>query len=225
MWELKFIRNRVTLNVTNNTQETVTSDPKEMIGILDLRSLVYYKIKQGLLQQNLIKHYHFETADTVCNQFNRFIIMLKREEESKEKYPWLDNSDERKYMIDREILDKYIDLDKSCLTKEEKEEVRDLLYEYKEVFSFRDEIGTCPSIKVEIDVMDKTPFFIRPYHAKEEDKNTLDKEMKRLCYLGILKEGFLTYSSPVILISRKVTQEKRVVTDFIHLNMCIPKNN
>ena len=43
---------------------------------------------------------------------------------------------------------------------------------------------------MEIDVTDKSPFFIRPYHIKEEDKKILDKEMKRLCYLGILKEGF-----------------------------------
>ena len=49
--------------------------------------------------------------------------------------------------------------------------------------------------------------------------------MKRLCYLGILKEGFSTYSSPVMLISRKVTQDKRVVTDFRHLNTRIAKNN
>ena len=33
------------------------------------------------------------------------------------------------------------------------------------------------------------------------------------------------YSSPVKLISRKVTQDKRVVTDFSHLNMRIAKNN
>ena len=66
MLKLKFIRKRVTLNVTNNTQETVTFDLKERIGIIDLRSLGYYKIKQGVLQQNLSKH-HFETADTVCN--------------------------------------------------------------------------------------------------------------------------------------------------------------
>ena len=33
------------------------------------------------------------------------------------------------------------------------------------------------------------------------------------------------YSSPVILISRKLTKDKRVVTDFRHLNMCIAKNN
>ena len=38
-------------------------DPKEMIGILDLRSLGYCKIRQGVLQQNLSKYSHFETAD------------------------------------------------------------------------------------------------------------------------------------------------------------------
>ena len=37
-----------------------------------------------------------------------------------EKYPWLDQSEERKYMSDREILDKYVDLDKSCLSDAEK---------------------------------------------------------------------------------------------------------
>ena len=33
------------------------------------------------------------------------------------------------------------------------------------------------------------------------------------------------YSSPVMLISRKLTQDKRVVTDFRHLNVRITKNN
>ena len=49
--------------------------------------------------------------------------------------------------------------------------------------------------------------------------------MKQLCHLGILKEGFSTYSSPLMLISRKLTKDKRAVTDFWHLNMCIAKNN
>ena len=63
------------------------------------------------------------------------------------------------------------------------------------------------------------------HHVREEDKKILDKEMKRLCYLGILKEGFSAYSSPVMLISRKMTQDKRVMTDFRHLNTRITKNN
>ena len=67
--------------------------------------------------------------------------------------------------------------------------------------------------------------FIRPYHVKERDKKILDKEMKRLCYLGIMKEGILAYSSPVMLISRKVMQDKRAVMDFRHLNTRTAKIN
>ena len=80
-------------------------------------------------------------------------------------------------MTDQEILGKCIDLESSCLTKEEKKEVMEMLYKYKEAFSLRDEIGTYSSIEVEIDVRDKSPFF-RPYHVKEEDKALIDREMK-----------------------------------------------
>ena len=60
---------------------------------------------------------------------------------------------------------------------------------------------------------------------REEDKVYIHKAMKRLCYIGILREGFLAYCSPVMLISRKLTKDKRVVTDFRHLNVRIAKNN
>ena len=43
--------------------------------------------------------------------------------------------------------------------------------------------------------------------------------------MGILKEEFSAYSSLVMLISRKLTKDKRVVTDFRHLNVTIAKNN
>ena len=100
-----------------------------------------------------------------------------------------------------------------------------MLFKYQEAFSLRGETGTCLNIEVEIDVTDKSPFSIRPYHIREEDKAFIDREMKWLCYMGILKEGFSTYSSPVMLISRKLTKDKRVVTDFRHLNVRITKNN
>ena len=199
---------------------------KEILGVLDLRSIGYYKIKEGILQQNLSKLYRFESADILCEQFNKFINTLKKEEkeEMQEKYPWLEPDNEIKCMSDKEILDKYIYLDKSCLTASEKKQVMDMLYKYKDTFSLRDEIGTCPNIKVEIGITDRSSFFIRPYHVKEEGKMILDKEMKRLCYLDILKEGFSADSSPVMLISRKVTKDKRVITDFRHLNVRIVKN-
>ena len=76
-----------------------------------------------------------------------------------DKYPWLDQEDKRRNMTYREILEKYINLEMSCLNKEEKVEVKDMLYKYKEAFSLRDEICTCPNIEVEIEVTDKSPFF------------------------------------------------------------------
>ena len=104
--------------------------------------------------------------------------MKKEQENSEGIYPWLEDTDERKYMTDREILDRYVNLDNSCLTKIEKTQVRDLLYKYKDAFSIRDEIGLCPNIEIEIDITDQSPFLIRPFHANEEDKIILDKEMK-----------------------------------------------
>ena len=128
-------------------------------------------------------------------------------------------------MTDREILEKYMHLDNTCQTEREKKEVMDMLYKFKEAFILKDEIGTCPNIEVGIDAMDKSSFFVRPYHVREEDKKVIDKDMKCLCYLGILKEGFTPYSNPVMLISRKLIQDKRVVMDFRHLNVRITRNN
>ena len=147
MIKLKFIQNKAVLKVTNKTHKTVTFNRTEMMGILDLRSLGFYKIKQEVLQEHLGRHYHFKLADDVSDQYNRFINLMRKEEENSEnKFLWLDDMDDRKYMMDREILDKYLNLDNSCLTKIEKEQVRDLLYQYKDACSFRDEIGLCPNI-------------------------------------------------------------------------------
>ena len=76
--KLKLIRNRAMFKVTNNTHETVTFDSKEMLGVVHVRLLGYYKIKQGVLQQNLSCMYHFEFASTVYGQFNSLINILRR---------------------------------------------------------------------------------------------------------------------------------------------------
>ena len=66
MMKLKFITNKVTLKIINNTRETVTFDKNSMIGFLDLRSLGYYKVKQDILQKHWVRHYHFELTEDVC---------------------------------------------------------------------------------------------------------------------------------------------------------------
>ena len=219
--------NKAILDIVNKGKDTMMFKPEEMIRVIDLTSLGYYKIKQGILQQNLSRYYKFEKSEKLCEYFNKLVNTPKKRREQRlpdDKYPWLDPDDEQRHMIGREILEKFIDLDDSCLNEEEKKEVMNKLLDYKEAFSLGDEIHTCPNIKMEIDVTDKSPFFIRPYHVRQEDKAFIDKEMKQLCYMGILK-GFSAYSNPVMLISRKLTKDKRVVTNFRHLNVRIAKNN
>ena len=98
--KLKFMHNAATLDIANNGTDTIIFMPEEMLGILDLRPIGYYKIKQGILQQNLGKYYKFKKADALCEHFivYKYPKKEREQEELKENYPWLDPSDERKYM-------------------------------------------------------------------------------------------------------------------------------
>ena len=62
--KLKFMCNKATLDIVNKGKDTMAFKLEEMIGIIDLRSLGYYKIKQGILQQNLSRYYRFEKAES-----------------------------------------------------------------------------------------------------------------------------------------------------------------
>ena len=83
------------------------------------------------------------------------------------------------------------------------EEFLDKLDNFHDVFSLRDEIGTCPLIEVHLKLKDETPFFVRPYTMREEQKKVIQKEMDRLEHLGIICKGLTSYSSPFVLVKRK----------------------
>ena len=78
------MHNAAVLDIVNNGTETIIFKPEEILGIVDLRSFGYYRIMQGILQENLNKYYRFERADTLCENFNKFINTLKKEREQKE---------------------------------------------------------------------------------------------------------------------------------------------
>ena len=50
MLKVEFSLNGAILDMTNSSSETLILNPKEALGILDLRSLCYNKIRQGVLQ-------------------------------------------------------------------------------------------------------------------------------------------------------------------------------
>ena len=117
MLKLKFVRNSAALDVTNSSFKTVIFNPKEMLGILDLMLIGYYKVKHGILQQNLSKYYNLKQL----MYFVKFVNTLRKEEKDvNDQYPWLDKYNERRNMSVTEILEKYIDLQKSCLSESEK---------------------------------------------------------------------------------------------------------
>ena len=74
--KVKFAQNVTILDMMNSSLEILILNPKEALGILDLTSLGYYKIKQGGLQQNLGRYYEFESAEKVCAQFNNLYISI-----------------------------------------------------------------------------------------------------------------------------------------------------
>ena len=144
--KLKFMQTSIMLDTSNNDIDTIIFGPEEVLGIIYLRSLGFYKIKQGLLQPNLSKYCRFKKADTLSEHFNRFINTLKKDNKRNQRkniHGWILAMKEC-IMTDREILEKYIDLEKSYLTDKGKKEIMDMLYKYKEAFSLRDEIGTFP---------------------------------------------------------------------------------
>ena len=94
-------------------------------------------------------------------------------------------------MSDKEILEKYVNLEKLCFSETEKM-VMDLFYKDKDAFSLRYEMNICPNIEVEIDVTDNLHFSLMPYHINKEDKVIFDTEMNKLCYFGIIRDVFFS---------------------------------
>ena len=243
--QCKLQRNLGTLDIVNTSDKPMKFNKNNAIGIVDIRSLGFYNIRHSTLQYNLSMQ---------LPQFNRMIHRhdqelkhdqqprpkqqqsgregkqsqhAKHDEESRsaDPYPWLDCKDPRRHMTDEEILWKYIDLKDSALDEDGKAELMDIIIEHKKAFSLRDEIGECPNIKIDIDVIDDSPFFVRPFPISEEDKPIMDWQMQRLVSLGILTRNTTSHTSPVMLITRKLTRDKRPVVDFRLLNTRIKRHN
>ena len=105
---------------------------------------------------------------------------------SDDKYAWLDPDDIRRNMTDKEILQMKLNLKDLVLDEKGEEEFLEKVEQFTDIFSFRDEIGTCPFIEVHLKLKDETPFFVRSYPVREEQKRVIQKEMDRLEHLGII---------------------------------------
>ena len=230
--QCRFQNNLGILTMVNASNHPMVFCRNNSIGIVDIRSLGFYNVRHSVLQYNLsvqlpqfnkMIHRHVEQPrpKQTCKAGKQHAKHAK----SADPYPWLDSKDPRRNMTDEEILWKYIDLTESSLDEEGKAELMEIILKYKKAFSLRDEIGECPNIKVDIDVIDDTPFFVRPFPISEEDKPIMDWQMQRLVSLGILTRNTTSHTSPVMLITGKITKDKRPVVDFRLLNTRIKRHN
>ena len=225
--------NQSIIKIINNTEETIHYTPQLAIGIVDIRSLGYYNVSKSIMffdkrGNDRIPPPPYRVPRLHPHNYYKAKEMKEQniqDNEKKDLYPWLDKDDPHREMTDEEILDKYIDLSNSDLTLDEKETLMNTIKEHKQAFSLRDEIGQCPNIKIDIDVIDDSPFFVRPFPIHEEDKPIMDSYMAKLVSLGILTKNNTTHTSPVMLVSRKGTKNKRPVVDFRLLNTRIMRRN
>ena len=186
--QCKIHNNLAVLDLVNTSKTTMLFSTNSALGIVDIRSLGFYNIKHATLQYNLSKQLpqYNKVADDHAEQIKtkhvpkqgshvKHVCQQELQQSADDPYPWLDSKDPRRDMSDEEILRKYIDLNQSILNESEKEELMQIILDHKSAFSLRDEIGECPNIKIDIDVIDESPFFVRPFPISEEDKPIMDR--------------------------------------------------
>ena len=191
--EIEFENNRCCIEIHNSSDMTVE--------FLHRQEMAYfYARSKGLVQTNNLKHFPIDqylhdrmtpaTLSPTPLAYEKPIhptempcIMMRTElpvddtnkSTSDDKYPWLDPDDIRRNMTDNEILQMKLNLKDSVLDEKGKEEFLAKVGQFTDVFILRDEIGTCPFIEVYLKLKDKTPFFVRPYPMREEQKKVIQK--------------------------------------------------
>ena len=249
---VKFQDNQGIVQFRNGSNETAQLRKDKAVGILDLRSIGYFKVGYQKMvnmaeTSKTFKMYHYKqmksetktenwsTSDQYMRITGRYGNEKSRKTQESEKqselgrksdpYPWLAEDDPRRHQTDEEILYEKIDLSNSALSRKERTRLMKMLIKYRDAFSLRDEIGECPNLKADIKVIDDSPFFVRPFPISENDKPFMDDQMERLVSLGILSKNSTSHTSPVMLITRKLTKDKRPVVDFRLLNTRILRRN
>ena len=165
--------NQSIIKIINNTNETIYYSPQLSMGIVDIRSLGYYNVSKVILLfdkrgNDRIPPPPYRVPKLHPQQYNKtgysaeISCQLEKDqldsETEKDPYPWLDLEDPKRDMSDDKILEKFIDLLDSDLDSSEKDTLLKLNKQHKEAFSLRDEIGKCPNIKIDIDVVDDHHF-------------------------------------------------------------------
>ena len=159
---IKLQNNVAVVEIINTSNKVLQFTKEKAMGIVDIRSLGYYTIRHCVLEYNLSSDFTFTNFNKLASAYEDMKMakaQWKRKEKVKKEatnpkkvkvdledpYPWLPKDDPRRNMSDEEILRKFVDLSKSDMTDEEKEELMELILDHRDAFSLRDEIGNVPT--------------------------------------------------------------------------------
>ena len=201
-FRMQFKQNKTVVEFNNKGNRLSEMQKYRPIGVLDLHSIGYYKVNYQRLiamAEGRFDLFHYckrlpFVKDENAEQYHRMSgshsqdIANKQRRECTDPYPWLASDDPHQFQTDHQILYEKIDLSHSHLTSKGKAKLMKLILRYRDAFSLRDEIGTCPNLTADIKVIDESPFFVRPFSLSETDKGFMDEQMEKLVSLGILSK-------------------------------------
>ena len=183
---LRLVNTHRVVKYKNTSGRSVEISPSSPVGVIDLWSLGYFKVKYKDLVSRLstkFTMYHYIKAPPDPDAKDVYLhttIHNPSQSGHKDPYPWLESSDPHRHMRDLQILYDRIDLSDSLLMSHEKSKLMALIVKYKKAFSLCNEISHCPNLKADLKVIDNSAFFVRPFPISEMDKPFMDHQMERL---------------------------------------------
>ena len=112
-----------------------------------------------------------------------------------------------------------IDLEKSCLNKEQKAQFKQMLNENSGALAFSmDKLGQCEIAPMKI-IVDESQGVIssRPYRYSPQKMDTIDKDVRQLIDIGVIEPSESAWRSPLVVVQKK-DGKPRLCTDFHMLN-------
>ena len=194
--KIRIENNQGCVQFVNKGHETIKLRENKVIGILDLRSVGYFKVSYQKLitmaeSRQTFKMYHYQQVrKDPKEQLDNYLKMSKANtdeaysqksqtiQDNNDRYPWLAKDDPRRHQTDAEILYEKIDLKDSALTKKEKAKLMKMILRYRDAFSLRDEIGECPNLVADIKVIDNHHSLLDPSHYQKQTNHLWTSKWK-----------------------------------------------
>ena len=106
------------------------------------------------------------------------------------------------------------------LIDSEKEFIKNIILEFKDVFAFDGHLGTTDLIEFQIDIDRSKPVHLSPYRVSPQQRADIINQAKQMLEQNIIEESRSPWNSPIILIKKPESKGSgwRFVNDFRKVN-------